>query len=146
MAKYKARGYVAKKGPDIPVAPCQGWFDPCEFCDKDLANGWSKQRKHRHKIPAKPGIFMIGLKRKNSVEFVDMIMDENDFQTLAFDRTDHAREHSGQEVQSHQVRCYVSVDDFQDTRGQRCHTICVLTGAIMASYQNSSLRGQVWIF
>ncbi|GIY16218.1 hypothetical protein CDAR_580601 [Caerostris darwini] len=92
MSKYRAGGYVAKKGPDIPVAPCQGWMDPCEFCDKRFGEWVEANKENIAKIPAKPGIFMLGLKHKNSVEFVDIIMDENDFQKSAFDRTDHARE------------------------------------------------------
>ncbi|GIY59411.1 hypothetical protein CEXT_444871 [Caerostris extrusa] len=97
MSKSKSRGVmrvecVAKNEPEIVVAPCQGWSDPCEFCDKRFGNWLEANKETIAKIPTKPGIFTIGLKHKNSVELVDISIDKYDIQKLAYDRIDHAKE------------------------------------------------------
>ncbi|GFU03362.1 uncharacterized protein NPIL_394611 [Nephila pilipes] len=81
--------YSAKKESDIPVAPCQGWADPCEFCDKRFGKWVESNEENIPKIPTKPGIFMLGLKSKNSTEVVDIIINEHDLQKQAYNSIDH---------------------------------------------------------
>ncbi|GFU03364.1 uncharacterized protein NPIL_394621 [Nephila pilipes] len=93
MNKLKGRmpsgNYSVKKESDIPVAPCQGWADPCEFCDKRFGKWVESNEENIPKIPTKPGIFMLGLKSKNSTEVVDIIINEHDLQKQAYNSIDH---------------------------------------------------------
>ncbi|GIX82137.1 uncharacterized protein CEXT_374791 [Caerostris extrusa] len=69
-----------------------GWTDPCDFCDKRFGKWLEANEETVHKIPTKPGILLVGLMQKNSVEFVDITIDKYDIQKLAYDRVDHAKE------------------------------------------------------
>ncbi|GBM16871.1 hypothetical protein AVEN_272105-1, partial [Araneus ventricosus] len=75
--------YSTKKEVEDPVAPCQGWVDPCEFCDKRFGNWMDANEENIAKIPTKSGIFMIGLSHKNTVEVVDIVLDTTDLQRVA---------------------------------------------------------------
>ncbi|GFW01971.1 uncharacterized protein TNCV_1148511 [Trichonephila clavipes] len=84
--------FSSKKETDIPVAPCQGWADPCEFCDKRFGKWVESNEENIPKIPTKPGIFIVGLKSKNSTEVVDIIIDEHDIQKQAYNSIDRVYE------------------------------------------------------
>ncbi|CAL1290629.1 unnamed protein product [Larinioides sclopetarius] len=84
--------YSPKKEVEDPVVPCQGWVDPCDFCDKRFGNWIDANEENIAKIPTKPGIFMIGLSHKNTVEVVDITLDATDLQKVAFDSIDQAKE------------------------------------------------------
>ncbi|GIX86925.1 hypothetical protein CDAR_550681 [Caerostris darwini] len=56
MSKSKTGGviyidYVAKKEVEIPVAPCQGWTDPCDFCDKRFGKWLEATKKPYTRFP-----------------------------------------------------------------------------------------------
>ncbi|GFS76352.1 uncharacterized protein NPIL_194161 [Nephila pilipes] len=84
--------YSEKKENDVPVAPCQGWADPCEFCDKRFGKWVESNEENIPKIPTKPGIFLVGLKNKNSTQIVDIIIDEHDIQKQAYNSIDRISE------------------------------------------------------
>ncbi|GFY44963.1 uncharacterized protein TNIN_456171 [Trichonephila inaurata madagascariensis] len=96
MGKLKGEmpsgNFSSKKETDILVAPCQGWADPCEFCDKRFGKWVESNEENIPKIPTKPGIFIVGLKSKNSTEVVDIIIDEHDIQKQAYDCIDRVYE------------------------------------------------------
>ncbi|GFX18652.1 uncharacterized protein TNCV_3311131 [Trichonephila clavipes] len=92
MGKLKAElplgSYSSKKEKEILVAPCQGWADPCEFCDKRFCKWVESNEENISKVPTKPGIFIVGLKNKSSTEAVDIIIDEHDIQKQAYNSID----------------------------------------------------------
>ncbi|GFU47389.1 uncharacterized protein NPIL_82411 [Nephila pilipes] len=84
--------YSTKKESDIPIAPCQGWTSPCEFCDKRFGTWVESNEENIPKIPTKPGIFLLGLKNKNSTEVVDIAIAEHDLQKQAYSSIDRVYE------------------------------------------------------
>ncbi|GFS55476.1 uncharacterized protein NPIL_559721 [Nephila pilipes] len=96
MAKSKGDvvfvDYASKKESEDPVAPCQGWVDPCEFCDKRFGNWVEANEETLAKIPTKPGIFMVGLLNKNVTEVVDIVLDTYDVQKVAYNSVTHAKD------------------------------------------------------
>ncbi|PRD27467.1 UNVERIFIED_CONTAM: hypothetical protein NCL1_35279 [Trichonephila clavipes] len=83
--------FAPKKEPEDPVAPCQGWVDPCEFCDKRFGNWVEASDETLDKVPSKPGIFMVGFLHKNASEVVDIVLDEYDIQKEAYNSISRAR-------------------------------------------------------
>ncbi|CAL1289920.1 unnamed protein product [Larinioides sclopetarius] len=85
--------FSAKKENDaIPVDACQGWINPCIFCDKRFGEWIETTEENLAKIPTKPGIFEMAFKSKNSTEIVSIILDSHDIQKSAYESVDCAKE------------------------------------------------------
>ncbi|KAG8180109.1 hypothetical protein JTE90_027888 [Oedothorax gibbosus] len=77
---------------EIAVNACQGWVDPCEFCDKRF-NSWEEVSEELlEKIPTKPGIFEIALKNKGTTEVVLIVLEKTDIQKHAFVSIDRIKD------------------------------------------------------
>lgn len=83
---------ASKKESDDPVAPCRGWVDSCEFCDKRFGNWVEADDETLAKVPTKPGIFMVGFSSKNVTEVVDIVLDKYDVQKVAFNSIYRAKD------------------------------------------------------
>ncbi|KAG8186217.1 hypothetical protein JTE90_008745 [Oedothorax gibbosus] len=76
---------------EIAVNACQGWVDPCEFCDKRF-NSWEEVNEELlEKIPNKPGIFQIALRNKGTSEVVLIVLDKTDVQKEACTSIDRVK-------------------------------------------------------
>ncbi|GBL97700.1 hypothetical protein AVEN_5616-1, partial [Araneus ventricosus] len=85
--------FSAKKESDLsPVDPCQGWVNPCEFCDRRFGDWIDAGEENLAKVPSKPGIFQMAFKSKNTTEIVSIILHPNDIQKIAYETVDNAKE------------------------------------------------------
>ncbi|CAL1274647.1 unnamed protein product [Larinioides sclopetarius] len=88
--------FSAKKESDLsPVDPCQGWINPCEFCDRRFGDWINADEESLAKVPSNPGIFQMAFKRKNILEIVNIILHPDDIQKVAYETIDEAKEHIG---------------------------------------------------
>ncbi|GBN54204.1 hypothetical protein AVEN_34946-1 [Araneus ventricosus] len=85
--------FAAKKEIDVPVAPCQGWINPCEFCDKRFGDWVEASEENLAKVPTKPGILMVGLRSKNSTEIVHITLNSCDIQKMGQSCVDYVKHH-----------------------------------------------------
>ncbi|KAF8787562.1 uncharacterized protein LOC129972298 [Argiope bruennichi] len=82
-----------KKESDLsPVDPCQGWVNPCEFCDRRFGQWIDADEENLAKVPTKPGIFQMAFKSKNTTEIVSITLDTDDVQKVAYETVDKAKE------------------------------------------------------
>ncbi|XP_054724668.1 uncharacterized protein LOC129234653 [Uloborus diversus] len=81
------------KGTDeSPVAPCRGWVEDCEFCDKRFTAWVAFDEEVMDKIPDKPGAFMIALKNKNETEVVMLLLNMINVQPQAHESIEAIKE------------------------------------------------------
>ncbi|XP_055952896.1 uncharacterized protein LOC129988650 [Argiope bruennichi] len=74
-----------------PVDPCQGWVNSCEFCDRRFGEWVDADEENLAKVPSKPGIFQMAFKNKNTTEIVNIILDNQDVQKVAYETVDKAK-------------------------------------------------------
>ncbi|GIY37673.1 uncharacterized protein CEXT_616441 [Caerostris extrusa] len=85
--------FSSKKDIEVPVDPCQGWVTPCKYCDKRFGKWLDVSEETLAKIPTRPGIFVLALYYKNCTEVVDITINTNDIQRLAYTKIDHAKDY-----------------------------------------------------
>ncbi|XP_055942327.1 uncharacterized protein LOC129972275 [Argiope bruennichi] len=83
--------FAATKEIDVPVSPCQGWINPCEFCDKRFGDWVEASDENLAKISTNPGILMVGLKSKNNTEIVSISLHSSDIQKISHSCIDYVK-------------------------------------------------------
>ncbi|GBN54599.1 hypothetical protein AVEN_41702-1 [Araneus ventricosus] len=76
----------------VPVDPCPGWVNPCDFCDRRFGDWIDASEDYLAKIPTRCGIFQIAFKSKNAIEIMNIILHSNDVQKAAYETVDDAKE------------------------------------------------------